>query len=130
MAWEGNTVQVNALQIKLRTFTTCATEGVVYLWWCPCPRYYVGKTTRCLRMRIQEHMSRIRLKNIEAPLVEHYNLKNHREDEFRFTVLHSGTSTGTSLDLELRRSETFWTNKLNTLHPGGLNVTIDFSCFL
>lgn len=130
MAWEGNTIQVHDIQITLKTFTTCATEGTVYLWRCPCPKYYVGKTLRCLRTRMQEHMSRICLKNLEAPLVEHYELQHHREDEFAFTVLHSGTSTGTLLDLELRRSETYWTNRLDTLYRRGLNATIDFSCFL
>lgn len=47
MAWEGNKFQVNNYEIVLKSFTTCATEGTVYLWRCPCPQYYVGKTTCC-----------------------------------------------------------------------------------
>lgn len=119
MAREGKVVQVNNTKITLKAFTTCATEGIVYLWRCPCSKYYVGKTTRCLHTRLQEHMSRIRLKNTEAPLADHYISMSHCEDEFRFTVLYTGTSTGSSLDLELHKSEAYWINKLNSLQPGG-----------
>lgn len=80
--------------IRHDSFSTCATEGVVYLLKCTCspPLLYVGKTLRCLRTRLLEHQSRLRLKTPEVPLVEHFTRKGHREQEFSHTVLHVGRS--------------------------------------
>lgn len=38
-------------------FITCNTSHVVYLLWCPCGSYYVGRMKRLLRIRIAEHVA-------------------------------------------------------------------------
>lgn len=128
-AWEGRKFN-NNITIKLKSFSTCATEGVVYLWKCPCPQFFIGKTVRCVRTRIQEHLSRIRLHNLEALIVDHYIRTNNKEDDFQFTVLHVSASKGTQLELELLKSEAFWICKLDTIQPRGLSAAVDMSCFL
>lgn len=81
-------------------------------------------------MRLLEHQSRLRLKTPEAPLVEHFSKKGHGEQDFFHTVLHVGKGQGQALENELLRTETFWINYLNCVSPFGMNVNIDFSCFL
>lgn len=97
---------------------------------CQCPLYYVGQTTHSLRTRLLEHQSRIRLKTPEAPLVEHFLTKGHREDAFKCTVLHVGKSSSDHIHTELLRSDAYWAKRLDTLVPVGLNNNIDLSCFL
>lgn len=119
-------------QVKYNTFSTCATEGVVYLIKCPCtpPLLYVGKTTRSLRTRLLEHQSRLRLKILEAPLVEHFVRMGHGESDFVHTVLYVGREHGEALENELLRTETYWINYLKCISPQGMNMNVDFSCFL
>lgn len=90
---EGNNC-IQGQEIVKKGFSTCGTEGVVYLIKCTCPLLYVGKTSRTLRTCLLEHRSRIRLKVYEAPMVEHFLSAGHREDEFGHTVLYVGKLKG------------------------------------
>lgn len=118
--------------IRYDSFSTCATEGVTYLIECYCdpPLYYVGKTLRPLRTRLLEHQSCLRLKTLEAPLVDHFILAKHSEQDFKHTVLYVGKKHGQALGTELLRSEAFWINSLNTISPLGMNMNNNLSCFL
>nr|XP_008114451.1 PREDICTED: uncharacterized protein LOC103279723 [Anolis carolinensis] len=48
------------ITIPLNSFTTCATDQVIYVLQCECNLLYVGMTTRSVRSRILEHRSRIK----------------------------------------------------------------------
>lgn len=63
-------------------------------------------------------------------MVEHFLQKGHKEDEFMCSVLHVGRGTGDNLQTDLLRNEAFWTQKLGTMTPAGLNLNLDFSSFL
>lgn len=66
----------------------------------------------------------------DAPLVDHFLMANHHEDEFVCTVLHVGKGSGNALQVGLLRKEAFWTQRLDTVAPAGLNMGLDFSSFL
>lgn len=77
-----------------------------------------------------EHQSRLRLKSPEAPLVDHFNIARHTEQDFKHTVLYVGKNQGQALEIELLRSEAYWIDFLNTTIPKGMNINNDLSCFL
>lgn len=102
----------------------------VYLLTCRCDLRYVGSTRRQLKVRIQEHVSRIHNKVLEAPLVQHFIDLQHSENDFSCVVLETlKDSGGTHKDLHqtLLQHESFWIFKLKSLIPHGLNQEIDFS---
>lgn len=45
---------------SIKDFITCGIVGVIYLLNCPCGFQYIGRTTRALKIRIDEHLSNIR----------------------------------------------------------------------
>lgn len=45
---------------EIDEFITCNSSYVVYLLWCPCGLYYVGRTKRLLKVWIAEHLANIR----------------------------------------------------------------------
>uniref|UniRef100_A0A8C5QJ44 Reverse transcriptase domain-containing protein n=1 Tax=Leptobrachium leishanense TaxID=445787 RepID=A0A8C5QJ44_9ANUR len=56
--------------IRIKDVITCFTKNVIYLLTCPCGMKYIGRTTRPLNVRIQEHIRNIRngLENHSVPL--------------------------------------------------------------
>lgn len=62
MTMTGMTSVTNIDQetFEIDTFITCNSSYVVYLLWCPCGLYYVGRTKRLLKVRIAEHLANIR----------------------------------------------------------------------
>lgn len=51
----------------------CKSDSLVYMCTCPCPKNYVGKTTRQLRRRIGEHLGNIR-RGDDTPLATHMRI--------------------------------------------------------
>lgn len=43
----------------IKPFITCSTTHIVYCLQCPCGLQYVGRTTRALNIRLNEHISNI-----------------------------------------------------------------------
>nr|XP_033806226.1 uncharacterized protein LOC117363075 [Geotrypetes seraphini] len=111
--------------------TNCESHHIIYAISCPCQLIYVGNTTRSLKYRIGEHMSRIRTAVQEAPLVQHWQMTHHAITDLRFTVLdyHSNVRGG-DIARVLWRKEQKWIYDLNTLHPNGLNNEIEWAAFL
>ena len=54
------------------THTNCNTAMCVYLISCPCDKYYVGMTSRPVKIRIGEHRSTIRCGRSSTKLTNHY----------------------------------------------------------
>lgn len=120
------------VEITLRSLTTCASEGVIYAIRCECPLIYVGKTSRCLRIRITEHKSSIKRKDIHSPLAIHCTQKGHMMHSLRFWAIEKVDRNPRGGDYEklLLQRETMWIHRLNCIAPFGLNEQLDFSCFL
>lgn len=114
-----------------RTFSNCNTKFLVYLLECACTLRYIGSTQRPLRVRIQEHVSRIKNQTREAPIVQHFLDKQHVFNDLKVSVLEvvEAKQTIDHQKLLLQR-EVYWIYRLNTLYPNGLNSETDFSVFL
>lgn len=74
---------------ELRAFSNCNTKFVVYLLECSCLLRYIGSTQRCLHVRIQEHIVRIKTHGKEAPLTQHFLDKRHLPNKMKVVVLES-----------------------------------------
>lgn len=120
---ENKKLMIGDYEFISKTFSTYGTEGVVYYLECPCPLAYIGKTTRILR-------TRLRLKTKDAPLMEHFLVVGHKEEEFIHTVLHMGTSRGKDLQSELLKSEAYWIHHLGTtvFTPGAPPSSLPVTC--
>lgn len=116
---------------ELSTFSNCQTKFVVYLLECACSLRYIGSTQLQLRVRIQEHIARIRNQIKEAPVVQHFLDKGHKADDLRVVVLevveaHAYVDWGRLL----LQHEAYWIFQLGTLYPKGLNSELEFGVFL
>ncbi|XP_062837953.1 uncharacterized protein LOC134299335 [Anolis carolinensis] len=119
------------MKIKLKNYTTCSSENVIYVLSCPCNKLYVGMTTRAIRIRIQEHRSRIRKGNTESTLYLHFKDNIHSCNDLKYLALEKlQTPINTDIKKLLLCREAFWIHKLKTLTPQGLNDRLDLTCFL
>lgn len=61
---------------RMRHLTSCSSKFCVYAITCECQMIYVGSTSRCVKIRILEHVAWIKncIKNciMEAPLTSHF----------------------------------------------------------
>lgn len=119
------------LEHDLTAFSNCKTLYVIYMLECFCPKRYVGSTQRQLKIRIQEHISRIKRTVTSAPVAQHFVDMKHACNEFKVVVLkvvHQNAYQDRS-KLLLQR-EVFWTHRLNALHSNGLNNETEYNVFL
>lgn len=117
----------------LGQFSNCKTKMAIYLLTYHCNLRYVGSTRRQLKVRIQEHVSRIRNNVLEAPLVQHFKTVGHSETDFSCVVLETinpWVDQHKDHYRELLRRESYWIFRLKSLTPNGLNLEIDYSIFL
>ena len=108
----------------------CAKMGVVYQLEClKCNARYIGETGRTLGIRIKEHLSDKRRKNLASPLGRHRH-ELHGGDDFdiKFTIL--------TLEKEIsarKALESFWISAKNPEMNNKnecLSITADFLPFL
>lgn len=116
--------------VDVQSFSTCNTSSIVYLILCKCLIIYVGSTVRMVKIRILEHCSRLRLRVAEAPLVMRFSEAGHKEDNFKYMVIYVAKPSCQDLRRTLLRKEAFWTYKLDTITPRGLNMKIDYLSYL
>jgi hypothetical protein len=107
-----------------RTFSVsgnikCTSSNIVYLVTCrKCSLQYVGETSRLLRDRINDHLSRIRLRK-PTPVGLHFTSEGHRITDFSVMGIEQLSD---ATEPEVRRmKETTWQNKLQTAYPLGIN---------
>ena len=95
---------------------TCQTKNVIYLITCEqCDQKYVGQTGMSLAQRMTNHRSNIKLKK-GTTLDVHMN--THSQTKFSVLILEVIENPDNRLI-----KETYWQNKLNTIHPNGINNT-------
>ena len=92
----------------------------------------IGKTNRELRVRITEHKSNIRTKDIKSPIARHFNSIGHDICTLKFQGIElvNLLRRGGDRDKLLLKREAFWIHKLNTVYPKGLNEELVLNCFL
>ena len=106
----------------LKQFTTCSSPFIIYAIQCPCPKIYVGKTIRPLKIRIGEHLSNIRNNKVGAPLTQHCTEKQHSHTDLKFWALEKLNISNEKL---LLKKEVGWMLRLDTLKPKGLNEDLE-----
>ncbi|XP_075707682.1 uncharacterized protein LOC142742114 isoform X2 [Rhinoderma darwinii] len=118
---------------------TCTTKAVVYYAVCPCPKIYVGLTSRELKVRVREHMADIKrasgAENLEnlKPVARHFKM-HHSCDPSKLKVrgidhIICGMRGG-AIKQKLAQCETRWIWTLGTMFPHGLNESLSYAPFL
>lgn len=118
---------------EIREFITCNSSYVVYLMWCPCGLFYVGRTKRLLRVRISEHMSNIRNGFKYHSVSLHFKEKHDQDPsllQFCGIDIVYPTWRGSNRVRDLSQRETRWIFLLKSLFPRGLNIELDLNCFI
>ena len=96
-----------------RTHTNFNTAMCIYLISCPCNKFYVGMTSRPIKIRIGEHRSTIRCGRSSTKLTNHYIELQHRPDDMYWTVLETVNKVS-FLFLKAQR----WVFSLGTANSG------------
>lgn len=119
-------------QLKIKGVISCNTKNVIYMIKCPCGLAYIGKTRRCLKTRIAEHRSNIRLNDQRNPIAVHFNALKHNLATLRYIGIEQVKvpRRGGDVDRLLLQREAFYIYTLNTLSPRGLNLDFDLKSFL
>lgn len=117
---------------KIKGVITCNTKNVIYMIKCPCGLAYIGKTTRCLKTRIAEHRSNIRLRDEKNPVAVHFNMAKHNLAALQYIGIEHVAipRRGGDVDNLLLRREAFYIYTLNTMSPKGMNMYFDLKPFL
>ncbi|XP_075711138.1 uncharacterized protein LOC142747908 [Rhinoderma darwinii] len=118
---------------------SCGTKGVIYYALCPCPKIYVGMTTRELRLRVREHVRDIenaktadnieQLKTIPRHFRSHHACNSKMLKIRGIDHINLGMRGGDLKKCLLQR-ECKWIWRLQTMYPAGLNETAGYSSFL
>ncbi|XP_041420430.1 uncharacterized protein LOC121394203 [Xenopus laevis] len=114
---------------------TCTSDHVVYMAWCPCGLYYVGKAGTSYRERMNNHRCAIRMAltsgKADQPVARHWLKLKHSLPQFRHMIIDHVPvpRRGGNRGLMLIQRETQWIFKLDTLAPKGLNETLPMSSF-
>lgn len=123
----------NNKEFSIKEFITCNTTHVVYALECPCRLMYIGRTKRCLKVRIAEHVQNIKI-----------GFKDHNVS-LQFKMFHNQDPSGlkfwgvdhlkpawrgSNIVRELSKRETQWIFLTETLSPKGLNVDLGVDCFI
>ena len=110
-------------KIDVKSIITCKTTFVVYLLKCPCGLCYVGKTC-CktkgeLKIRISEHKSNIRNKDVKSPVARHFNAVGHEVCALRFQGIGAiqPLKRGGDRNKFLLQREAWWILNLQMEHP-------------
>ncbi|CAJ0936767.1 unnamed protein product [Ranitomeya imitator] len=124
---------------QIRQHISCGTTNVIYYVTCPCPRIYVGLTTRELRIHIREHVGDIGAARTVSALMDlktiprHFRLHHNCNEKLLkvrgIDMLHLDVRGGDNKK-RLAQIETKWIVRLDTMTPKGLNESLSFTPYL
>lgn len=117
----------------IKEFITCNSSHVVYLMWCPCGLFYVGRTKRLLKVRIGEHITNIRLGFRHHSVSLHFKEKHNQDPSLlQFCGLDTihPSWRGSNRVRDLSQRETRWIFLMKCMAPRGLNIEMDLNCFI
>lgn len=112
---------------------TCNSNHVTYVLECPCSLQYVGRTTRKLRVRINEHVAKISKSFLNHSASRHFRMFHNRDPRLlTFYGIDKITPhwRGTDLKKAVSQNETKCLYRLYTMQPQGLNIELDLNSFL
>lgn len=120
---------------EIHNLINCSTSCLIYMITCPCPKIYIGKTKRQLKVRIGEHLREIndKTKIPEKPLAKHfaqyYGGSSWAMKVKGIYILKLPPRRG-NFDLILQKKEKWWIYCLKSLKPVGLNTELNLQPFL
>ena len=102
----------------INTYMNCNSSNIIYLITCSkCKIQYVGETNRKLKDRLNDHKSNIRT-NKETAIAIHFRSALHNIHHLQIQPISQITTPNYIARL---KEEKYWTDKLNTYYPNGLN---------
>lgn len=126
-------LRMGAITHEVKQFITCRSDFVVYVIFCPCGFFYIGKTIRPLFKRIYEHIYSLRTGKGVPRFISHINgVHASNSDCLRFAGIQKIPmfSDGRDRHRELLRCESRWILDTNAMGPLGMNDRNDLSPFL
>ncbi|XP_077117073.1 uncharacterized protein LOC143773549 [Ranitomeya variabilis] len=129
----GRRMNIGPITHTISQFISCKTDYVVYVVFCPCRRFYIGKTIRQMYVRFREHVRSIQTGKGVPRLINHVReIHEGNADVLTFAgiervVLPAG---GGDLHKLLLRAEARWIMRTNATGPAGFNDRIDMAVFL
>ena len=120
-------------EYEIKQLITCDTVGVVYMLQCGCGLQYVGRTSRSLHMRVDEHVRNIKKGFINHNVSRHFKLVHPKHPKsLQFWGIERVTNhwRGGNLIRQLSKRESYWIHETEVLAPGGLNIDFDINCFI
>jgi len=101
----------------------CRSSNVIYMIICnKCNLQYIGETGRTLGLRFRDHLYAIR-HNTPTPIGSHFNQTGHTLQDVSVLAIDSLYQVSGSPEMR-KNLEKQWQNKLQTIHPRGLNNII------
>lgn len=127
----GKSIEMGGNYIPIHDFITCRSKFVTYVIFCPCRRFYIGKTNRNLFTRFREHMRSIVTGKGSPRLIEHMR-QHHNSDAkvLKFAGIQKIAHDVSNKHKILLQMENRLILKYNALGPLGLNDRIEYSMFL
>lgn len=105
---------------EIEKFITCHTRFVTYLLTCPCVLKYVGRTTRPLFRKINEHVNNIK-KGCSKHNVSNQFRKKHNRDPSGLKCIGIDRVyrhwRGSHLRKQISQNETWWIHEMGSLWP-------------
>ncbi|XP_044155844.1 T-cell leukemia homeobox protein 1 isoform X1 [Bufo gargarizans] len=126
-------LEIGGIKHVVRDFINCRTSYVVYVVFCPCKRFYIGKTIRPLFERIREHVGSIRSGRGCPRLIEHIRTSH---DAHPHCLSFAGVEhvrpipRGVDRHRLLLQREARWIMLTGAMGAAGLNERNDISVFL
>lgn len=122
----------NGKEYRIDKFISCNTRYVVYFLVCPCGLVYVGRTTRCLYKRINEHVTNIKNGFRKHSVSNHF--RTHHQQNPALLKFYGIDKVlphwrGGDMRTSVSQAETRWIFELGCLVPAGLNIEIYLNCF-
>lgn len=119
--------------IVLLYCTVCQTKEVIYIIFCRCEAFYIGKTIRPFWKRVKDHVYYANSGLLNTTMGHHVVLK-HQYDPLvlKFSALNRihEDPRGGNFDQQVLQRETQWVFNLRaTIYPG-LNDMMSFRPFL
>ena len=121
---ETSIIHFGKQNIPLHQHLDCASQNVIYLIHCKqCGMGYVGETSNCIRYRFNRHRADIRAEK-DTSVARHFRGGDCELRDIALYPLEAIMDKGSNAENKNERldREAFWTKKLKTFHPFGLNA--------
>ena len=117
---------------KIKSLITCNSSNLIYLLFCPCKKYYVGQTSRKLKIRLTEHRSNIKRADVNSPVARHFNEMNHKISDLKCIGLEivQLNRHGGNHKQKLLQRECIYIHRLQSTFPRGMNEDFSLAPFL